>query len=140
MVPIWAEMGDLQDRDRLVHRLGGQLRERLACDIDLGVLELATIFTRRPQQARWAIELLLRYCASLWYGYFGKLDGVGEQFCGAAVDQVFSAGPCWAPVGLTLLVNQYGGRLLFQATYLPDVVAEPLVHAFLDQLLEDLTA
>jgi hypothetical protein len=140
LVPIWAETGDLQDRDRLVCGLGRQLRERLACDIDLGVLELAAIFARRPRQARWAIELLLRYCASLWYGYFGSLDGVGDRFCGAAIEQVFSAGPCWAPMGLTLLVNQYGGRLLFQATYIPDVVPEPLVNTFLDHLLDDLTA
>jgi hypothetical protein len=140
LVPIWAETGDLQDRDRLVCGLGHQLRERLACDIDLGVLELAAIFARRQRQVHWAVELLLRYCTSLWYGYFGSLDDIGEQFCGAALEQAFSAGPCWAPVGLTLLVNQYGGRLLLQATYIPDVVPEPLVNTFLDHLLSDLTA
>ena len=138
LVPIWAQPGELADRDRLACALGRQLREQLACDIDLGVLELAAIFARRPRQAHWAIELLLRYCVSLWYGFFGSLDGVGERFCGAAIEQVFSAGPCWAPVGLTLLVNQYGGRLLFQATYVPDVVPEPLAGAFLDHVLDDL--
>jgi hypothetical protein len=43
-------------------------------------------------------------------------------------------------VGLTLLVNQYGGRLLVQATYIPDVGPEPLVNTFRDHLVDDLTA
>jgi hypothetical protein len=138
VVPIWAEPSELDDRDRLVCGLGRQLRERLACDFDLGVLEVAAIFGRRQRQARWALELLLRYCVSLWYGYFGSLDSVGERFCGAAIEQVFTAGPCWAPVGLTCLVNQYGRRLLFQATYLAEIVPEPLVNSFLDHLMDDL--
>jgi hypothetical protein len=138
LVPIRAEPGELEDRARLIGGLSRQLREHLACDLDLGLIELITIFARRPQHARWAIELLLRYCVSLWYGYFGSLDSVGQQFCGSAIEQIFSAGPCWAPMGLTLLANQYGGQLLFQATYMPELVPEPTVSAFLDDVLADL--
>jgi hypothetical protein len=75
---------------------------------------------------------------SLWYGYFGALDAVGPQLCGVDVEEVFSAGPAWPPVGLTLLVNSYRGRLHFQATYAPDCVSDSLAGAFLDELLADL--
>lgn len=140
MVPIVASPEELHDRDRLAGQLARQLRLRLATDMDLGTIEMARLITRRESQGRWAIELLLRYCESFWYGFFANVDSIGDHFCGAKIDRVFSAGICWAPVGLTLLANQYGGRLCIQATYLPHVVSEPLVNTFLDLLVDDLIA
>jgi hypothetical protein len=138
LVPIVVPPEDVQDRDHLACTLAAQLRQRLAADTDLGILAGAALLNRRPAQAGWLVEILLRHTVSLWYGYFGALDSIGPDFCGAGVEEVFSVGPAWAPVGLTLLVNKYRGRLLFQATYLPAAVPEPVVGAFLDAVLDDL--
>jgi hypothetical protein len=138
LLPVLARPEDLDDRDRLAVLLGRQLRERLAADTDLGMLVLTAVMGRQPGRARWVVEFGLRHMLSLWYAYFGPLDGAGRQFCGASVREVFSAGPSWSPGGLTLLVNQFDGQLFFQATYVPASVPEPLVQEFLDLLLEDL--
>ncbi|HKB05049.1 MAG TPA: hypothetical protein VKD90_22690 [Gemmataceae bacterium] len=138
VVPIRARPGDLDDRDELVRRLGRQLREHLQAGMDLGLLQLLPWLNRRPADARWLINGGLRQGFSLWYAYFGSLDSVGERFGGAAIEDVCFTGPTWPPMGLTLLVNQFRGRLLFQATYLPESVPEPVVDTFLDQLLADL--
>jgi hypothetical protein len=139
MVPIGAGVEDLGDRDGLVRMLSRQLRERLAGDADLGLLQVVAALGKRPRpDSRWGIELVLRHGYSLWYGCFGALDAVGERFCGAPVEKVFCTGPAWPPLGLTLLVNQHHGRLLLQATHTPDTVPEGLVHRFLDELVGDL--
>jgi hypothetical protein len=140
LVPLWAGLEEIGDRDSLVRLLHRQFRDRLAGDIDLGLLEAAAFFGRRQPHARWLIDLMLRYCLSLWYASFGDLRGLGPEFCGAAVEEVYSAGPAWPPIGLTLLVNQFRGRLHFQVTYVPECVPEPLAEAFLDELLADLPA
>jgi hypothetical protein len=137
MVPLFANLTGLHDRDGLVRALNGQMRERLAADADLGMLSMAATFGRIQRQARWTIELLLRYAYSLWFAYFGSLD-VGDHFCGQSVEEVFSIGPCWPPMGLTLLVNQHRKRLLFQLTYVPSAVPTDLANRFLETLLSDL--
>ncbi len=63
---------------------------------------------------------------------------MGSRLCGVDIEEVFSAGPAWPPVGLTLLVNSFRGRLHFQATYAPECVADEVPAAFLDELLADL--
>jgi hypothetical protein len=138
LVPLRADRADLADRDALMQMLSRQLRSHLAADIDLGILEHSAVFGRRQRQARWLIELMLRYCLSLWYGSFGTLRGLGTELYGVPIDAVFCAGPAWAPVGLTLLVNQFQGRLFLQATYVADCVPEPLANAFLDAVIADL--
>jgi hypothetical protein len=140
LVPIRARPEDLEDRGGLMRMLNRQFRERLARDVDLGVFRLVSHFSRRPWQARWAIELFLRHAFSLWYAYFGSLDALGDRFGGAEIEDVFLAGSTWSPMGLTLLVNQFRGRLLFQATYVPGSVPEPLAENFLDEVLGDLVA
>ncbi len=138
LVPLRADPEDVRNRDRLTRLLSRQLRDHLAGDMDLGILELAAVYGRRQHQGRWAIELLLRHCLSLWYGSFGTLRGLGPEFAGVPVEEAFSAGPAWAPLGLTLLVNQFQGRLHLQCTFVPQCVSEPLANAFLDELLADL--
>jgi hypothetical protein len=138
LVPLRAEHADLAERDTLMLMLSRQLRAHLAAGIDLGILEHAAVFGRRQRQARWLIELMLRHCLSLWYGSFGPSRGLSPEFYGVPIDAMFSAGPTWAPVGLTLLVNQFQGRLFLQATYVPECVPEPLANAFLDAVLADL--
>jgi hypothetical protein len=140
LLPVLVRPEDLEDRDQLAVMLSRQLRERLAADTDLGMLELTTLLSRQPRRARWAVEFGLRHMLSLWYAYFGPLDEAGRQFCGAAVKEVFSAGPSWSPVGLTLLVNQFDGQLFLVVTYVPESVPEAQVHDFLDLLLADLEA
>ena len=76
----------------------------------------------------------------MWFAYFGSLDTVDQNsFLGAPVDKVYYVGPCWQALGLTLLVNQYGGRLFLQVTYLPDCVSESTVERFLDAVIADLS-
>src|SRR5262249_32377494 len=96
-------------------------------------------FVRRPRHIRWVVDAFLRYAFSLWYAYFGALDAIGDRFCGAPVADVFYVGPAWSPVGLTLLANQFRGRLLLQATYVPELVPPALAETFLDAVVSDLT-
>jgi hypothetical protein len=138
-VPICTELEQLGDRNQVIRLLCEQLRQRLATGIDLGVLGTTAIFSRRFRYVEWAIWHLLRYGYSLWYGYFGTLDAVGRQLCGVGVENIFfTGGPVWPWIGLGLLVNQYGGRLHFQATYDPRLVSPALAEAFLDFVLRDL--
>jgi hypothetical protein len=134
---MFASADELHDREQLLRRLCQQLRQQIEGDVDLGVLQWTALYRRRPRHCRWVVEPLLRRGFSLWYAYFGTLDRAGDHFCGVAIDDLFFTGPCWAPMGLTLIANQYRGRLLFQATYIPEAVAEPLAHAFLDEVLAE---
>jgi hypothetical protein len=139
LIPIHARPEDLRDRDGLLRTLGRQLRDQLASGADLGVLQQAALMGRQPWHgSHWIVEMVLRHGFSLWYAYFGALDAAGERFCGAPVEDVFYAGPGWPPMGLTLLVSQFRGRLRFQATYVPECVPESLAEAFLDQVVRDL--
>lgn len=138
-VPIYAAQEQLHDRDQLLRLLNDQMRERLAVGTDLGALRTTAIFSRRPRYIEWVVEHLLRYGYSLWYAYFGALDAAGHSLCGTTIDTVFYTGPVWSSIGLTLLVNQYRGRLHFQVTYDPRVVSPSLANAFLDSVLQDLT-
>ena len=140
LVPLHATTEDLNDRDALVQLLGRQLRNELAAGADLGVLQQAALMGRQPwYDSHWLVDMGLRHGLSLWYAYFGALDAVGERFCGAGVEDVFFAGPCWPPLGLTLVVNQFRGRLLFQVTYVPEEVPSTVAEAFLDHVVNDLT-
>ena len=137
LVTVRARPDELGDRSELIRTLNRQMREALASDADLGMAALIGLFARRLHRATWIAEATLRYSFSLWYAYFGAID-VPEEFFGAAVEDVYYAGPCWSPMGVTLLVNQFRGRLRFQATYVPESVPEPLAAAFLDEVLRDL--
>jgi hypothetical protein len=139
LVPISARAEELHDRDALVRMLSRQLRERLAGDADLGMLQLVALLGHRPD-GRWVIEHALRHSFSLWYAYFGSLDAIGDSFCGAPIEQIYYAGPAWPAVGLTLLVNQHRNRLFLQATYTFESVPETLAHCFLDLVIADLAA
>jgi hypothetical protein len=139
LVPVGARPEDLEDRDRLLRMLSRQMRERLAGEADLGLLQLVALLGRHPRpDARWLVEHFLRHGFSLWYAYFGSLDAAGDSFCGAPVERVFYTGPAWSAVGLTLLVNQHRGRLFLQATCTPESVPEALAHRFLDHVVGDL--
>jgi len=139
VVPITARPGDLTDRDLLVRALSRQMRDRLESKIDLGVLRLARVFQRRPRHVHWVLEYMLRWSYSLWYAYFGALDAV-RQLCDVPVEQIYYVGPTWSPIGFSLLVNQYRGRLLLQATYDPELIAPPLADQMLDTISADLGA
>ena len=138
IVPISARPDELASRAELVQLLSQQFRSRLEAKIDLGIVRLATGFERRVRHMRWALEHILRYSYSLWYAYFGALDSVGPQFCGTGVEHAQYVGPAWSPMGIGLLVNQFGGRLCFQLSYDPYLVSDDLAGQFLDVTLADL--
>lgn len=138
LVPIHARAEELADRTALAQRLSGQLREHLAQGIDLGVLLMTALFNRRPRYSESFVEHGLRHSYSLWYAYFGALDRLGTEFCGARIDNVFYTGPSWSPIGLTLLVNQYRGKLQLQATCALASVSQDLAEEFLQLVAEDL--
>jgi len=139
-VPIRATPEDIVDRDKLVRILGRQFREHLQSNADIGILQLMPFLSRRPADAEVAINLAMREGFSLWYACFGSTDAIGTEFCGAGIEDVFFTGPAWPPMGLTLLVNQFRGRLLFQATFVPACVSEETVARFLDEMMRDLLA
>src|SRR5262249_1736020 len=97
LVPVRARPEDLHERSALVRMLSRQFRERLENDVDLGVIRMVALFGRRPRQARWGLDLFLRYGFSLWYAYFGTLDVGGDQFCGIPIEDVFFTSPPWSP-------------------------------------------
>ena len=137
LVPVRAQPDELADTAALVRSLNRQMREALATDADLGMAALIGLFARRLHHATWIAEATLRYSFSLWYAYFGAIE-VPEEFFGARVEDVYYAGPCWSPMGATLLVNQFRGRLRFQVTYVPESVSAELAQTFLDTVLGDL--
>jgi len=138
IVPITARAADLADRAGLIRQLSGQMRERLEKRIDLGILRLAHGFQRRPRHIRWVTDHMLRWCYSLWYGYFGSLDAI-RSLCGTPVEHCSYVGPTWAPLGLALLVNQYAGRLHLQMTYDPELTPSPLADEWLSLVCDEVT-
>lgn len=139
MVPIQASGRELGDRQELLRQLSRQLRERVTSQTDLGVLQLMSLFSRRPRHARWVIDALTRRGFSLWYGYFGSQDAAGERFCDVPIERLFYAGPAWSPMGLSLIANQFAGRLLLQMTYIPASIPQAVAGQFLDEVLDDLS-
>jgi hypothetical protein len=145
VVPLHVRAADLRDRTALVRLLNQQMREQLENDADLGTIQFASLFQAsgpgvRQRITRGWTQRLLRSGYSLWYAYFGPVDAVGTHFGGAAVEEVCYTASAWPATGLTLLVNRHRGRLLFQATFIPSVVPEPLAYQFLDTILRDLVA
>jgi hypothetical protein len=138
VVPIVAQPGELAGHGQLVRILSQQMRDVLRKKIDWGLLRLVNLFHRKPRHIRWVAEHLTRWTFSLWYGYFGSLDLIGNRFCGVSIENSYYIGPTWSPMGLSLLANQFQGRMCFQATYDPDLVGSAAGEAFLDHLLEDL--
>jgi hypothetical protein len=141
LVPLHASMADLDVFEGLIRLLGRQFRNHLAAGADLGALQQAALMGRQPwHDSHWLADMVLRHGFSLWYAYFGSLDAVGDRFAGARIEDVFFAGPCWPPLGMTLVINQFRGRLLFQATYVPEELPDAVAGEFLEQVLTDLTA
>jgi hypothetical protein len=138
LLPLLATVEEAADRDRLTCALHKQMRERIASGIDLGLLELTAYFGRRQRQARFALEVAIRYMFSLWFAFFRSMDQLGRTFLGCPIAEVFSVGPAWSPMGLTLLVNQYNEQLFLQATYAPDALSEQQAQEFLDWVVTDL--
>jgi hypothetical protein len=138
LVPIRVQRDDLGDRDQLLRTLSAQMRQRLAEEVDLGYLRLSTVFSRRPRHTYWVVQHLLHYSYSLWFAFFGSLEAVGSELCGARIENVTYTGPVWPSIGLNLLVSQYQERLTMQAAYDPRIVPPSLANEFLDFLQDDL--
>jgi hypothetical protein len=118
LIPLRVPVADATDRDSLTRLLARQLLDKLTARTDVGILQHVAALGRQPSRARWVIDLLMRYCVCFWYGYLGPLR-LNSTFCGAPVADVFSAGPTWPAVGVTLLANQFAGRLHLQLTHVP---------------------
>jgi hypothetical protein len=139
LVPLRVPVGEAAGRDALTRGLARQLLGKLTARTDMGVLELVAAYGRRRTQAAWVVDLLMRYCVCFWYGYLGAVS-LRPTFCGAPVRDVFSAGPTWPAVGLTLLANQSGGRLHLQLTSIPSSVPDALAADYLDGVVADVLA
>jgi len=138
IVPLRAERRDLSEPAMLANRLNDQLRRHLEGEADLGILQLIATFTRQPHRLRWAVDHCLAHGFSLWYAYFGMLDVLGKTFLGAPIEDVSYIGPCWSPMGITLLAQQYQGRLALQVTYVPELVSDVDAAAFLQRTRDDI--
>jgi hypothetical protein len=138
IVPLRAEPDNLGDAGELARRLNDQLRRHLQQDVDLGILQLISTFSRQPHRLRWGVDHCLAHGFSLWYAYFGALDALGKEFLGVPIDDVSYIGPCWSPMGITLLAQQYQRRLALQVTYVPELVSDDAAQAFLQHLRADI--
>ena len=106
--------------------------------MDLGALQLMSLFSRRPRHARWVIDALMRRgLALVWLFRFARRGG--RAVLRRSDRRVFYAGPAWSPMGLSLIANQFGSRLLLQMTYIPASVPAALAEQFLDEVMDDLT-
>jgi hypothetical protein len=139
LIPLRVPVTDATDRDALTRLLARQLLDHLTARTDIGILQHVAALGRTPSRAQWVIDLLMRYCVCFWYGYLGPLR-MGPTFCGAPVADVFSAGPTWPAVGVTLLANQFAGRLHMQLTHVPQSVPHATASAYLDGIVGDLLA
>jgi hypothetical protein len=138
IVPVRARMEQLADRDELVSVLAGELRHRLHRDIDLGTVQLASMFQNWPRLTKWAVSRVFRFGYSLWYAYFGTQDHPSQEFCGAPISDIYYAASTWSPFGITLIANQSRGRLILNATYLPELIADSTANEFLDSIVAGL--
>ncbi|MEX0719007.1 MAG: hypothetical protein WD066_20600 [Planctomycetaceae bacterium] len=138
VVPVGVPAEMLEDRDGLVRALNQQLRDHLKRGIDLGIVQLASLFGRRSATVNRSARKRLERGYSLLYASFGSFDSVGESFCGSPIEHISCAGPAWPPLGLTLLVTQFRGRMHFQATCHAESVPATLGERFLDRVLDDL--
>lgn len=138
IVPIQARPEELHDWEALVRQLNGQLRDRLAGEIDLGVLQLAAFSRNRRGLVQWPLRRLLQRGYSLWHAHFGSADGVGEEFCGAPVEDVMYTASTWTSLGAMFLAHRFRGRLRLQITYLPSLMPPAKAEEFLDTVRRDL--
>ena len=137
LVPVRVPCAEVGGRDDFLRLLAGRFRARLSARTDVGMLKVISGLGRQRSRAAWVMDALMRYCLCFWYGYLGT-PAVGPAFAGAGVLDVFSAGPTWPSVGVTLLANQSAGRLHFQLTHIPESVPASLAAAFLDFVAADL--
>jgi len=138
VVPIVHRRTHRTSQGDMARDLTRQLRDRLEQRVDLGVVQLAALFRSQPRFLRFAMRQLLRHGYTAWYAYFGSADAVGDSFCGVPIDDFRYVGPCWPSVGVTLVGNQFQGRLHLQATYVPACVPEETAEAFMDAIVADL--
>jgi hypothetical protein len=138
ILPLRLESGELGCRERSLQLLNDQMRDQLANDVDLGLLQLLQLFARKPHRMDWAVDHCLAYGFSLWYAYFGLLDEIGHELLGVPIENASYIGPCWSPIGVTLLAQQFRGRLGLQLTYLPELVSERDATRFLARTCADL--
>jgi hypothetical protein len=138
VMPVVALREQLHCRRALTQMLNAQMRERLERRIDLGVIELSRLFRRRRSFVRFMMKRLMNRGYSVWYAYFGSSDRIGARFFDVPIEDFRSFGPCWPSVGLTVIADQFRGRLQLHCTYVPQRIAPAQAEAFMDKLVDDL--
>jgi hypothetical protein len=137
VVPLRVQRKDLADSEGLLKTLNDQMRCRLKDHNDIGVIALTQLLRHFPRLLRWSTSRLMQRGYSFWYACFMSRESFSEGFCGTPVEDLSFVGPAWPPLGLTLIINQFRGRLRFQLTFLPDVVPEAVAAAFLDSVIRN---
>jgi hypothetical protein len=139
IMPMRADREQLGDRGQLARDLSRQMRSHLENEIDLGTLQLIAVNSRRAQRMRWIIDGCMTWAFSMWYSYFGNLDGAGDRLLDVPIEGIDYIGPCWSPLGITLLASQFHGRLALQASYLPEVISAELAEQLLDGIVDEIS-
>lgn len=139
MIPMFAGRDKMADRDELTRLLSQQLRDALRDGLDLGFLRFSLYPGMHAHTARWLLELFFRYGFSLWFAHFGNSD-FGDSLGGIPIDAIRFVGPCWSPLGFTLLTNQHAGKIHFQVTHVLDVVPTSTAQQILQGIIADLQA
>jgi hypothetical protein len=136
-LPIIVAPEDLCDRSRLVAAILRSAREQFALGEDRALGQRIRR-VRDNRFFRWFIRRIMRR-RSLWVGYFGELTNDDALF-GTPIRRYVPAIEPWPIHGLSLMGHVFRGELCLSAAYLPETVSESVVRAFLEDLLNDLTA
>jgi hypothetical protein len=135
-LPIIVVPEDLHDRSRLVSTILRSAREQFSLGEDQAVAQRI-----RMIRDNWFFRGFLRRILrrrSLWVGYFGEFSSDDALF-GTPIRRYVPAVEPWPVHGLSLIGYVFRGELCVSAAYLPGCVSEPVVNAFLDDLLNDLS-
>lgn len=137
VVPIVVGQ-NVENKEQLTSELNSQLRDRLRQRIDFGVVELGALFYRQQRFMKFAMRRLMRYGYSVWFAHFGPSDPIGDQFLNASIQHIRFVGPSWPSAGITVITNQFAGRLNVQLTYTPACISDATAKSFLNAFLQDL--
>jgi hypothetical protein len=140
-ISMSARAAELDDRDELIRRLSGQMRDQLRRGIDIGNLQLMSIMSRFDWMLAKHIEgRMQKSPLTLGFGFLGPAATGLERFCGRSVERFHTLNAALGPPGVTLQVNQFRGRLNLGLTYVSNAVPEELAERLLDTIASDLAS
>lgn len=136
-----ATFAELGNRDALTRTLNSRMRDQLRRGIDVGNLQMMTIMGRFAGLLTSHMkDRFKRKPLTLGFGFLGPVASGFDRFCGAPIGQLYTLNSTLSPPGITLQINQCGGRLNLALTYISEVIPTTTAEEFLDAIADDLLA